>query len=71
MTQYVNFDGIHSSVLPVTPGVPQGSILGPLVFIIYMNDIHRACTHFHPILFADHTNLTSSLYSFNEERKKR
>ena len=67
-TQYVSFDGIHSSMLPITTGVPQGSILGPLLFIIYMNDIHRACKHFHPILFADDTNLTSSLCSFNEEQ---
>ena len=67
-TQNVNFDGNHSSMLPVTTGVPQGSILGPLLFIIYMNGIHRACEHFHPILFADDTNLTSFLCSFNEEQ---
>ena len=55
-------------MLPITTGVPQGSILGLLLLIIYMNDIHRACKHFHPILFADDTNLTSSLCSFNEEQ---
>ena len=33
-----NFDGINSSMLPVTTGVSQGSIIGPLMFIIYMND---------------------------------
>ena len=34
----------------------------------HLNDIHRACKHFHPILFADDTNLTSSHCSSNEEQ---
>ena len=55
-------------MLPITTEVPQGSILGPLPFIIHMNDIHRACKHFHTILFADDAKLTSSFCSFNEEQ---
>ena len=64
-TQFVSYNGTNSRTLSITTGVPQGSILGPLLFIIYMNDIHNASSKFHAILFADDTNLTSSLCSFD------
>ena len=64
-TQYVEFDNVHSETRTIKTGVPQGSILGPLLFIIYMNDIHIASDKFHAILYADDTNLVSSLCSFN------
>ena len=63
--QYVDFNGTESSKLPLTTGVPQGSILGPLMFIIYMNDIYKVSNKFHSILYADDTTLESPLCTFD------
>ena len=62
--QMVNYDGTLSVKLKLSTGVPQGSILGPLLFIIYMNDIVGASALFHDILFADDTSLISTLCKF-------
>ncbi len=63
--QYVDIEGTKSSMQKITTGVPQGSILGPLLFIIYMNDICHASDYFDPILYADDTSLYSTLSAFN------
>ena len=56
-TQYVNFDNVNSDHQKISTGVPQGSILGPLLFLIYVYDLHNSSELFQFILFADDTTL--------------
>ena len=69
--QYVSLDNQNSSFLPVKVGVPQGSILGPLLFIIYINDFHKASSKFHPIVYADDSTLSASLRTFDSADQDR
>jgi hypothetical protein len=55
-SQFVSIDGHNSILLQILTGVPQGSILGPLLFLIYINDLPE-CSEFLSKLFADDTAL--------------
>ena len=57
--QYTKVNGYSSSTKRITRGVPQGSTLGPLFFLMYVNDL-SLCTKFFVTLFADDTYLMLS-----------
>ncbi len=59
--QFVQIDDIKSETLTIKTGVPQGSILGPLLFIIYINDIALSSKVFDFIIYADDTTLSGTL----------
>ena len=55
--QLVCLDDYTSSLSTITTGVPQGSILGPLLFLIYVNDLSSSSTNTKCIMYADDTSL--------------
>ena len=57
--QFVEVNGHGSDLANITPGVPQGSASGPLLFLVYINYIAKAVQFSQVYLFADDTNITS------------
>ena len=57
MDQKLQFNEACSTKQTIKCGVPQGSILGPLFFILFINDLHNASKLTQPLLFADDTSI--------------
>ena len=62
--QYVQLDNVKSSKHSTTCGIPQGSVLGPFLYNILINDITQASTKCDFIMYADDTTLASTLENF-------
>ena len=69
-TQYVTINNEKSEIQAIKYGVPQGSILGPLLFLIYINDLSRSIKNSKIHHFADDANLLCANSSLKDINKK-
>ena len=67
--QFAHIKDKSSCKLPITHGVPQGSVLRPLLFLLYINDLRKAVQHSSVHHFADDTNLLYTSKSLKKTNK--
>ena len=64
--QYVQIDNCKSKTRPISCGVPQGSVLGPLLFLLFINDLPKCCPNGKTRLFADDTTIVFHNNNIND-----
>ena len=68
--QYTVINDVKSESMKIKYGVPQGSVLGPLLFLLYINDLNKAITYSKIHHFADDTNILYPSHSLKDINKK-
>ena len=69
-TQQLIYDGITSDCIPVRSGIGQGTIVGPIIFLLYMNDITAVLPDVHINMYADDCVLYSSANKWTHLRTR-
>ena len=67
--QCVRLNGSYSTLLPVLSGVPQGSIFGPLLFLVFINDLYLSIHHSNALSFADDTKCYKLIFELLDSIK--